>query len=42
MPVIDAIYTAVDSLKCDGVTADFPLVTAVGTAFPSIKLLKNW
>jgi predicted nucleic acid-binding protein len=41
--VYDALFVAaVDSLKCDGVTADVPLVTAVGTAFPSIKLLKNW
>jgi predicted nucleic acid-binding protein len=41
--VYDALcVAAVDSLKCDGVTADVPLVTAVGTAFPSIKLLKNW
>jgi predicted nucleic acid-binding protein len=41
--VYDALFVAaVDSLKCDGVTADGPLVTAVGAAVPSIKLLRNW
>ena len=25
-----------------GVTADEPLVRAVGSAFPEIKLLRNW
>lgn len=41
--VYDALFVAtVQHLGCDGVTADGPLVQAVGAAFPSIKLLRNW
>lgn len=41
--VYDAFFVAaVNQMGCLGVTADVPLVNKVGTAFPSIKLLKNW
>jgi predicted nucleic acid-binding protein len=41
--VYDAHFVAaVENLGCDGITADEPLVKAVGHDFPSIKLLKDW
>jgi predicted nucleic acid-binding protein len=41
--VYDALFVAaVDSLNYDGVTADEPLVRALGIDFPTIKLLRNW
>lgn len=41
--VYDACFVAaVQKLGCRGVTADAPLVKKVGTAFPSIILLKDW
>jgi predicted nucleic acid-binding protein len=41
--VYDALFVAlVRDLKIGGVTADVPLVRAVGKDFPEIVLLKNW
>jgi predicted nucleic acid-binding protein len=41
--VYDACFVAaVKQAGCFGVTADVPLMRKVGTAFPTIKLLKNW
>lgn len=41
--VYDALFVAaVQHLGCDGVTADGPLVRAVGAAVPAIKLLRDW
>jgi predicted nucleic acid-binding protein len=41
--VYDALFVAVlQNLGADGVTADEPLVRAVGADFTQIKLLRNW
>lgn len=41
--VYDALFVAgtVD-LEIKGVTADIPLIRAVGSTYPNIKLLKDW
>jgi predicted nucleic acid-binding protein len=39
----DALFVAaVQHLGCQGVTADEPLVRAVGGATPAVKLLRRW
>jgi predicted nucleic acid-binding protein len=41
--VYDALFVALTRhLAIRGVTADEPLVRAVGSAYPEIKLLRNW
>jgi len=41
--VYDALFVAtVHELAVGGVTADEPLVRAVGAAYPQIKLLRTW
>ena len=41
--VYDGLFVAlVRDLKIGGVTADVPLVRAVGNDFPEIVLLKDW
>jgi len=41
--VYDALFVAMTrQLNVGGVTADEPLVQAVGAAYPEIKLLKDW
>ena len=41
--VYDALFVAaVRQLGCSGVTADNPLVRAVGGAFPTITRLADW
>lgn len=41
--VYDALFVAgVRHLGVSGVTADEPLVRAVGTAYPEVKLLRDW
>lgn len=43
LAVYDACFVAaVKQLGCLGVTADAPLVKNIGSAFPTIKLLKDW
>jgi predicted nucleic acid-binding protein len=41
--VYDALFAAVTrGLGVSGVTADEPLIRAVGGAYPELKLLRNW